>query len=170
MQNNALRNSALSIGAVSSRTGLAPSAIRYYEEEGLIAPGRNAAGHRRYARADLRRLSFVQISQGLGFTIAEIRDALSTLPDSRTPTKADWSRISRRFGAELDRRIARMQLLRTKLDGCIGCGCLSLKTCALYNPRDRAKRLGAGPRYLLGDSPPSDTPAAPHRADQGECD
>ncbi|MBU2999976.1 redox-sensitive transcriptional activator SoxR [Roseovarius nubinhibens] len=154
MKTNNLSNSALSIGSISARTGLAPSAIRYYEDEGLIAPGRNASGHRRYARSDIRRLSFVQISQGLGFTIAEIREALSSLPADRAPTKADWSRISRRFGAELDARIARMQLLRTKLDSCIGCGCLSLKTCALYNPRDRAKRLGSGPRYLLGDTPP----------------
>ncbi len=153
MQNNALTSRGLTIGFVSERTGLPPSAIRYYEEEGLVFPDRNASGHRRYTRGDLRRLSFVMISQGLGFSIAEIREALSDLPQSRAPTKADWARISRRFGVTLDDRIARMQSLRARLDGCIGCGCLSLKTCALYNPRDRAARRGAGPRYLMGDMP-----------------
>lgn len=151
MTNSSLANRGLTIGYVSERTGLAASAIRYYEEEGLVAPERNASGHRRYARADIRRLSFVMISQGLGFSIAEIRAALASLPEHRTPNKADWARISRRFGAELDRRIETMQALRARLDGCIGCGCLSLKTCALYNPRDKARRRGAGPRYVMGD-------------------
>ncbi len=141
----------LTIGYVSARTGLPQSAIRYYEGAGLVTPDRNESGHRRYARADIRRLSFVMISQGLGFSIAEIREALSMLPENRTPNKADWARISRGFGAELDRRIEQMQALRARLDGCIGCGCLSLKSCALYNRRDRAARRGAGPRYLMGD-------------------
>lgn len=153
---NNLPGRGLSIGFVSGRTGLPPSAIRYYEAEGLVAPGRNASGHRRYARADIRRLSFVMISQGLGFSIADIRAALSTLPEHRTPTKADWARISRRFGKVLDDRIGRMQALRARLDGCIGCGCLSLKTCALYNRRDRIARRGPGPRYLMGDAVESD--------------
>ncbi len=143
----------LTIGTVARRTGLATSAIRYYEDEGLVHPDRNEAGHRRYERSDLRRLSFVMISQDLGFGIAEIRTALRTLPDNRTPTKADWAKISNRFGKELDRRITRMQSLRARLDGCVGCGCLSLKTCTLFNPDDRAARRGAGPRYLMGDSP-----------------
>lgn len=156
MRSSALSNRGLSIGQISERTGLAPSAIRYYEDEGLVAPLRTDTGQRRYDRSDIRRLSFVMISQGLGFSIAEIRDALSTLPSSRTPDKRDWARISRRFGAVLDARITQMQALRDKLDGCIGCGCLSLKTCALYNRRDRAKRHGAGPRYLMGDSSDSD--------------
>ncbi len=154
MKNNAIGKRGLSIGQISDRIGLPPSTIRYYEEQGLVTPFRNAGGHRRFERADLRRLSFVMISQGLGFSIAEIRQALSELPDARPPTKADWSRISAGFGAELDTRIARMQALRDRLDGCIGCGCLSLKNCALYNPRDRARHGGAGPRYVLGDPVP----------------
>ena len=153
MQNNALTSRGLTIGYVSERTGLPPSAVRYYEEERLVFPDRNAGGHRRYTRGDLRRLSFVMISQGLGFSIAEIREALNDLPSDRAPSKQDWARISKRFGAVLDDRIAAMQTLRARLDGCIGCGCLSLKTCALYNPRDRAARRGAGPRYLMGDMP-----------------
>lgn len=153
MQNSRLASRGLTIGYVADRTGLPPSAIRYYEEEALVFPDRTAAGHRRYTRGDLRRLSFITISQGLGFSIAEIREALSDLPRDRAPSKRDWARISRRFGATLDARIAQMQNLRARLDGCIGCGCLSLKSCALYNPRDRAARRGAGPRYLMGDMP-----------------
>ncbi len=141
----------LTIGYVAERTGLATSAIRYYEDEGLVKPDRSDAGHRRYERSDLRRLSFVMISQQLGFSIAEVRDALSTLPEGRTPTKADWARISRHFGKVLDARIDTMQTLRARLDGCIGCGCLSLRTCKLYNPEDRIATRGAGPRYLMGD-------------------
>ena len=152
MKTSGLRNRGLSIGYVSERTGLPDSAIRYYENEGLVLPERNQAGHRRYARSDIRRLSFVMIAQGLGFSLAEIREALTALPDHRTPDKRDWGRISRRFGKVLDERITQMQALREKLDGCIGCGCLSLRTCALYNPRDRAAQRGRGPRYLLGDS------------------
>ena len=151
MPSNRLENHGLSIGYVSERTGLQTSAIRYYEDEGLVTPDRNDSGHRRYARADIRRLSFVMISQGLGFSIAEIREALTTLPDHRTPNKGDWNRISKKFGAILDDRIEQMQSLRTRLDGCIGCGCLSLQSCALYNPRDRAAKRGKGPRYLMGD-------------------
>lgn len=156
MQTKRLTDRGLTIGYVSRRTGLPTSAIRYYEDEHLVAPSRNASGHRRYERSDIRRLSFVMISQGLGFSIAEIRSALATLPQDRTPTKADWARISRRFGTVLDQRIEQMQALRARLDGCIGCGCLSLKTCALYNPRDRIARRGAGPRYLMGDVVESD--------------
>ena len=151
MPDRHLASRGLTIGYVSERTGLPPSAIRYYEDEGLVMPDRNESGHRRYARSDLRRLSFVMISQGLGFTIAEIREALSALPEHRTPNKGDWARISKRFGAVLDARIEQMQELRGRLDGCIGCGCLSLKTCALYNKRDRVARNGPGPRYLMGD-------------------
>lgn len=141
----------LSIGTVARRTGLASSAIRYYEDEGLVHPDRNDSGHRRYERADLRRLSFIMISQELGFSIAEIRAAMASLPENRTPTKADWARISNQFGKVLDARIATMHALRDKLDGCIGCGCLSLKNCALYNSGDRMARKGPGPRYLMGD-------------------
>lgn len=143
----------LTIGDVSDRTGLAVSAIRFYEEKGLVTPLRTEAGQRRFLRSDIRRLSFVKIAQGLGFTIEEIRTQLAGLPLGRTPTKADWARISRGFRAELDTRIARMTELRDRLDGCIGCGCLSLKSCRLYNPDDRARRHGTGPRYLMGDRP-----------------
>lgn len=153
MQNKRLARHGLSIGQVSERTGLAPSAIRFYEEEGLVYPFRTDSGQRRFDRADIRRLSFVMISQGLGFTLPQIREALKSLPEGRTPTKRDWERISARFRRDLDARIAQMTALREKLDGCIGCGCLSLKTCRLYNPEDRVARKGKGPRYLLGDRP-----------------
>jgi len=143
--------SMLTIGQVATRTGLAVSAIRFYEEEGLVSPGRNAGGQRRFHRSDIRRLSFVMIAQRLGFTISEIRDRLGTLPEGRTPTQKDWTRISRGFRSDLDRRIQMLTDLRDRLDGCIGCGCLSLKKCALYNPEDTAQGLGPGPRYLLGD-------------------
>lgn len=143
----------LPIGWVSERTGLAVSAIRHYETEGLIHPWRNAGGQRRYARADLRRLSFVMIAQQLGFSLPEIRVELDRLPKQRTPTKADWARISRAFRSRLEERIDALALLRDNLDGCIGCGCLSLETCKLYNPQDRASHRGAGPRYLMGDRP-----------------
>jgi len=126
----------LSIGQVSDRTGLAASAIRYYEDEGLVRPERNAAGQRRYVKSDIRRLSFIMLSQKLGFTISEIREAMSPLPLDRAPNKADWTRISKTFGQELDFRIAKMQSLRERLDSCIGCGCLSLQSCHLYNPQD----------------------------------
>lgn len=143
----------LTIGDVSARTGLAVSAIRYYEEMGLVSPGRNAGGQRRFARSDIRRLSFVMIAQEFGFTLPEIRAVLDRLPDDRAPNKRDWSRISLGFRARLDARIAAMQNLRDRLDGCIGCGCLSLATCKLYNADDHAGRNGAGPRYLMGDAP-----------------
>lgn len=153
MQNRPLPDRGLSIGQMSRRTGLATSAIRHYEAEGLVNPERTDTGQRRFARADIRRLSFVMISQALGFSLSEIRAALASLPADRAPDKRDWARISRRFGAELDARIAQMQDLRDRLDSCIGCGCLSLKSCTLYNARDRARRNGAGPRFLMGDLP-----------------
>ena len=143
----------LSIGEIAARTGLAVSAIRYYEEEGLVAPWRNAAGRRRFQRADIRRLSFVIVAQQFGFTLPQIRVELDRLPRHRAPTKADWARISQTFRDGLDTRIARLQKLRDTLDGCIGCGCLSLEACALYNPADRAASRGTGPRYLMGDTP-----------------
>ncbi|MFY0618084.1 MULTISPECIES: redox-sensitive transcriptional activator SoxR [unclassified Shimia] len=148
-----LRPTGLTIGQISERTGLAPSAIRYYEEEGIVHPHRTDTGQRRFERADIRRLSFVMISQSLGFSIAEIRAALSRLPENRTPTKSDWQAISEIFRETLDQRILQMTKLRNQLDGCIGCGCLSLSNCKLYNPDDRARSRGPGPRYLLGDTP-----------------
>jgi len=154
----------LSIGELANRTGLAITAIRFYETEGLLAPTRNAGGQRRFKRSDIRRLAFVKISQNLGFSLNEIRKALSTLPDGRTPTKKDWERLSKHFAQQIDQRIAGLVQLRENLSSCIGCGCLSLSSCRLYNPNDAAASLGVGPRYLLGDSsgdvvPVSRTPA-----------
>ncbi|MEP5727860.1 MAG: redox-sensitive transcriptional activator SoxR [Sulfitobacter sp.] len=148
-------NEGLSIGALAKRTGLAVSAIRYYEAQGLIKPWRNTGGQRRFERADLRRLSFVMIAQQFGFTLPQIKAELDRLPGGRTPTKADWSKISAGFRAALDARITTLTKLRDNLDGCIGCGCLSLEACALYNPTDRAADKGQGPRYLMGDTPTS---------------
>ena len=141
------------IGHVSRRTGLAVSAIRYYEEIGLVHPDRGYGGQRQFRMSDIRRLSFVMIAQEFGFTLPQIKAELDKLPDGRTPTKADWSAISKRFKSALDERIERLEQMRDNLDGCIGCGCLSLESCALYNPSDRAREKGAGPRYLLGDRP-----------------
>lgn len=143
----------LAIGEVAGRTGLAVSAIRFYEEQGLVRPVRDGGGRRRFERADIRRLSFILIAQRLGFTLAEIRDELDRLPAQRPPTKADWSRISRHFKGKLEERIATLERMRERLDGCIGCGCLSLRACAIYNPGDEAATRGAGPRYLVGDPP-----------------
>ena len=145
--------SVLAIGELSERTGLSVSAIRFYEEKGLITPHRNSGGHRRYMRSDIRRLSFVMIAQKFGFTLPEIREQLSSLPGGRTPTKEDWSRLSEGFRTHLDARIATLEKLRDDLDGCIGCGCLSLPSCALYNAGDSAAKNGQGPRFLMGDSP-----------------
>jgi len=141
----------LSIGDIASRTGLAVSAIRFYEDEGLVAPWRNAAGRRRFQRSDIRRLSFVMVAQQFGFSLADIKSELDRLPRHRAPTKADWARISTEFRDGLNARIARLEKLRDTLDGCIGCGCLSLDACALYNPADKAAARGTGPRYLMGD-------------------
>ena len=143
----------LSIGDLAERLGVAVSAIRYYESQGLVEAERNAGGQRRFLRSDIRRLSFVLIAQQFGFTIDQIRAELQTLPEGRTPNKKDWARISRSFRLELDAKIETLTRLRDLLDGCIGCGCLSLRKCSLYNPEDRARRHGAGPRYLLGDRP-----------------
>ena len=141
----------LSIGDIATRTGLSVSAIRFYEEKGLIESERNSGGQRRFLRRDIRRLSFVLIAQKFGFTINEIKKHLDTLPNGRTPTKADWSKMSQTFRRELNSQIEELTRLRDRLDGCIGCGCLSLQSCALYNPNDEANELGEGPRVLLGD-------------------
>lgn len=144
-----------SIGQIAERTGLSLSAIRFYEDQGLVHPGRNRGGQRAFERADIRRLSFIMIAQELGFSLAQIKQVLAPLPRDRAPTKAEWSRISQSFRADLDARITKLTALRDKLDGCIGCGCLSLEACQLYNAQDRARRRGPGPRYLLGDAPQS---------------
>ena len=143
----------LSIGQVAHRTGLSISAIRFYESEGLVHPDRNPGGQRRFKRADIRRFSFILIAQQLGFSIKEIRDQLESLPAQRTPNRKDWEKLSRGFRKQLDHQIMLLELTRDRLSGCIGCGCLSLKRCALYNPQDSAWRHGPGPRYLLGDNP-----------------
>lgn len=148
-----MKSKGLSISYLAQRTGLAQSAIRYYEDERLITPGRGPGGHRQFEKSDIRRLSFIMIAQQLGFSIAEIRNQLATLPNGRNPTAADWRRLSATYRADLNRRIATLEKLRDDLDGCIGCGCLSLDRCRLYNPDDRAARHGTGPRYLLGDTP-----------------
>ena len=140
----------LSIGQVAERTGLSVSAIRYYESEGLVKASRNAGRQRRFQRGELRRLSFIMIAQQMGFSLENIQQKLKSLPDARTPTQRDWTRISAEFRAELDDRIARLTRMRERLDGCIGCGCL-LVNCALYNPDDNASARGSGPRYLIGD-------------------
>ncbi|UWS80233.1 redox-sensitive transcriptional activator SoxR [Phaeobacter sp. G2] len=147
------KTAGVAIGYLSERTGLAVSAIRYYEAQGLLEPWRNAGGQRRFHRADIRRLSFIMIAQQFGFSLPEIRGFLKTLPGGRTPTPEDWARISTSFRDHLDSRIKTLQKMRDNLDGCIGCGCLSLPKCRLYNPQDQAAQKGKGPRYLMGDSP-----------------
>ena len=142
----------LTIGDLAARTGLAVSAIRFYETHGIVAPLRNSGGHRRYDRADIRRLSFVMIARQLGFPLARIASHLTALPPDRALTQADWTHIATGFRAEINARITALTKLRDTLDGCIGCGCLSLKRCALYNPTDKAGARGPGPRYLIGDS------------------
>ena len=139
----------LTIGEVASRTGLAVSAIRYYDDEGLVTARRSPGGKRLFIRSDIRRLSFIMIAQRLGFTLEEIREKLAGLPLERTPNKSDWTRIASNFRENLDDRIAMLTRLRDRLDGCIGCGCLSMETCALYNPDDQAARKGPGPRLVL---------------------
>ena len=143
----------VAIGEVAARTGAAVSAIRFYEEKGLLEARRTTGGTRLFLRSDIRRVSFILIAQRLGFTLEEIGVHLSGLPNGRTPTKKDWEKISCAFRVAIDERIASLTMLREKLTGCIGCGCLSLKTCALYNPGDEAQGKGAGPRFLLGDRP-----------------
>lgn len=146
-----LKKPNLTIGDLAARTGLAVSAIRHYEEKGILAPLRNAGGHRRYARADIRRLSFAMIAQRLGFSLAEIAGHMAGLPAHRAPSREDWARISAGFQASIQARIASLTQLRDQLDGCIGCGCLSLDKCALWNTEDAVARKGPGPRYLMGD-------------------
>ena len=138
----------LSIGEVARRAGFATSALRYYERAGLIDSVRAGGGQRRYRRSTLRRLAFVRAGQNVGLSLDEIRAALATLPSGRTPTAADWARLSKRWQARLDEQIAALTALRDGLSSCIGCGCLSLSRCALSNPQDGAGLSGAGARYL----------------------
>lgn len=138
----------LSIGELAARSGVATSALRYYEDLGLLASQRSAGNQRRYPRAALRRVAFIRSAQRVGLTLDEIADALATLPAGRTPTKQDWARLSRGWRPRLEAQIERLERLRDKLDGCIGCGCLSLKTCALNNPDDEVAPRGPGAVFL----------------------
>lgn len=144
----------LTIGEVAKRSGLAVSAIRFYEEKGLITSARTPGGQRRFRRDVLRRLAFIQAAQRVGLTLDDIGAALGALPPDAGPTGAEWNELSASWRPLLDERIELLVALRDQLDHCIGCGCLSLERCRLSNPGDRAARLGAGARYLLGDRPP----------------
>lgn len=145
------RHHELTIGELSSRSGVAPSALHFYERQRLISSERSTGNQRRYRRDTLRRVSFIRVSQRVGIPLKDIRAALDSLPDGRTPTKRDWGRLSSLWRAELDTRIAALEHLRRDLDDCIGCGCLSLKSCALQNPSDVLGQSGTGPRRW--DSP-----------------
>jgi len=145
----------LTIGEVALRTGVATSALRFYEDNGLLRSERNESGHRRYHADALRRVSFIRTAQRVGLSLSEIAEALSSLPDERTPTARDWGRLSTAWRSRLDEQIALLTRLRDQLDECIGCGCLSLTSCGLWNPDDAAASLGTGPRYLLSDDRPT---------------
>ena len=144
------RNDLLPIGDLARRTGLAVSAIRFYEDKGLIQALRTGGNQRRFLRSDIRRLSFIVIAQRVGLGLAEIEAELAKLPQGRTPTLGDWHKINRTMRQQLDKRIALLNRTRAKLDECLGCGCLSLDRCRLYNRDDRAGAAGPGPRYVLG--------------------
>ena len=144
-----LPNATWTIGAVAERAGVATSALRFYEEQGLIHSERNAAGHRRYRSDVVRRVSFIRVAQRVGLSLDEIRDALDTLPRSRTPNRSDWAELSASWQPLIEERIRLLQGLRDKLSGCIGCGCLSLDSCSLYNSDDHLGQQGPGPRNLL---------------------
>jgi MerR family redox-sensitive transcriptional activator SoxR len=141
----------LPIGTLSERTGVAHSALRFYEAEGLISATRSEGGQRRYSRDVIRRVSFIRVAQQVGLSLEEIREALRSLPAERTPTERDWEQLARSWRPRLDAQIRLLERLRDKLDGCIGCGCLSLRTCHLVNPGDEAAARGPGPRYVLDD-------------------
>ena len=141
-------NDLLTIGELARRTGLSVSAIRFYEEKGLVSALRTSGNQRRFLRGDIRRLSFILIAQRLGLSLAEIEDAMASLPQGRTPNAADWKKISRTVRERIEAQIAALEKVREDLDGCIGCGCLSLKKCALYNADDRWGESGSGPRVL----------------------
>ena len=139
----------ITIGQLAARTGVAVSAIRYYEEKGLLQSLRTSGNQRRFLRSDIRRVSFILIAQKLGLALVEIEAQLAQLPQGRAPTLSDWQQISRRMRFEIDQRINLLTRTRNQLDQCIGCGCLSLQRCQLYNRDDRAAAGGAGPRYVL---------------------
>ena len=144
----------LGVGELARRSGVAVSTLHYYEQMGLLCAERSAGNQRRYPRAALRRVAFIRAAQQVGIPLAEVREALDELPDRRTPTKADWARLSKRWRARLDARIEALLALRDRLDGCIGCGCLSLKACALWNPDDALASQGSGAHRLRGGALP----------------
>lgn len=146
-----MQSSMITIGELAKRAGVAASALRFYEDEGLLESSRTTGQQRQFKRDALRRVAFIRVAQSMGLSLQDIRAALATLPLNRTPTKTDWTKLSRGWQPLLDERIQTLTQLRDQLTSCIGCGCLSLKTCALYNPNDAAKIRGNGPRYLLGD-------------------
>jgi MerR family transcriptional regulator, redox-sensitive transcriptional activator SoxR len=141
----------LTIGEVATRTGVSVSALRFYEQRGLVRADRTAGGQRRYRREVLRRVAFIVAAQRVGVTLDEIGAALASLPRRRTPTASDWAALSQRWRRDLDQRIRLLEGLRDRLDECIGCGCLSLDRCAIYNADDAAQHFGPGPRFLYGD-------------------
>ncbi|MGI8702302.1 MAG: redox-sensitive transcriptional activator SoxR [Nocardioidaceae bacterium] len=141
----------LTIGELSARSGVATSALRFYEQVGLITATRTTGNQRRYPRNMLRRVAFIRAAQRVGLSLEEIREAFASLPEARTPTKGDWERVSRAWTARLDRQISDLQQLKDKLSGCIGCGCLSMRTCVLSNPRDEQAVAGPGPAWLATD-------------------
>ena len=149
-----MNDTLISIGELAERAGVPHSALRFYEAQGLLKSVRTEGGQRRYARDTLRRVAFIRSAQNVGLRLEDIAAALAQLPESRTPTKSDWTRLSKRWRATLDERIHALESLRDQLDQCIGCGCLSLTACKLYNPADQAAARGSGPRYLLGDARP----------------
>ena len=144
----------LTIQEVSRRSGVAASALRFYESRGLIRSERSGAGHRRYPRSALRRIAFIVYAQRVGLSLDEITEELAKLPEQRTPNRSDWARLSREWTARIDARIAELERLKVGLTECIGCGCLSLGRCQYANPADRAARSGPGPRYWMGDNKP----------------
>ena len=145
----------LTIGEVAARSGVATSALRFYEERGLIRSERASSGHRRYPRSAIRRVAFIVFAQRIGLTLDEVGEELAKLPENRVPTRADWAKLSKSWTARIDERIAELERLQAGLTECIGCGCLSLGRCHLANPGDRAAGRGAGPRYWIGDPRPA---------------
>lgn len=139
----------LTIGELAERTGMSPSALRFYEAEGLISADRTEGGQRRFVRSTIRRVSFIGAAQQVGLTLEEIREALATLPDNRTPNEKDWARMAKAWRPRIESQIAMLERLRDRLDGCIGCGCLSLQRCKLLNPGDVAAARGPGPRFVI---------------------
>nr|WP_318839283.1 redox-sensitive transcriptional activator SoxR [Actinomadura montaniterrae] len=166
------RKHELTVGQLAERSGVAVSALHFYEAKGLISSRRTAGNQRRFSRDTLRRVSFIKVSQRVGIPLADIRDALATLPEERTPTVADWARLSDLWRADLDARIRQLERLRDDLTECIGCGCLSISKCALANPYDRLGDEGPGPRRLLVDDRPEPARTAPDDggAAEEDCD